>query len=278
MWQFYSCPRCGTTVSYGQNACTNCGLIFYPGGMSAPPYGQYNPQQPWNGPLPYNQHLAGGNPIQYPQQNLYRPGTAMPEKKTSSGLAVSLIVFIVILVVAGAIVFMMNTSPSTRSPSAVTTQSPSSTSTPSITQTPPAVTPGPVTSSATVTDNPATLPTVTSFTAIPASISPGQSLTLQWDVSGATSASINGIGPVNSTSGTQTAAPTETTVYTITATNSAGSVYASATVTVSPPTSSSGQSGDQSSAPWKTWGKSAGQSGTQSSDNVTRENWGKTGK
>jgi hypothetical protein len=280
MWQIYSCPRCGITVRYGQNTCTNCGLIFYPGVMSVPPYGQYNPnqQQTWNDPSSYNQHSAGGNPNPYPQQYLYSPGNPMPEKKTSSGLVVSLIVFVVILSIAGAIVFIMNTNSSAKSISTAPSQSASPTSAPSITAAPPAVTSGSVTSPATVTENPATLPTVTSFTAIPTSISPGQSLTLQWNVSGATSASINGIGSVNSTSGTKTVTPTGNTVYTITATNSAGSIYASATVTVSPPTSSSGQSGDQSSAPWKTWGKSAGQSGTQSSADITPENWGKSGK
>jgi hypothetical protein len=288
MQQMYSCPRCGTTVSYGQNACTYCGLVFYPGGTNVPPYGQYYPNQPqtWNGPPPHNQYSAGGNPNQYPQQYLYRPGATVPQKKSPSGLAVFLIVFMVILCIAGAAVFIMNTNSSTKSPGAVPSQSATPTGTPStsapVSSTPPATatTPaaGSVTSSATDTVSSGNLPTINSFTATPASVSSGQSLTLQWDISGATSASINGVGSVNSASGTQTVTPTGNTVYTITATSSAGSVYASATVTASSSTSSSSQSGDQSQSPWKTWGKNGGQSSSQSSSDVTYDNWGKTGK
>jgi hypothetical protein len=285
MQQMYSCPKCGATVVYGQNACTYCGLVFYPGGMSVPPYGQHNPNQPqtWNGPPPYNQYSAGGNPNQYPQQYLYRPGATAPQKKSPSGLAVFLIVFVVVLCIAGAAVFIMNTN---KSPGNVPSQSATPTGTPS-TSTPASSTPpatattpaaGSVTSSAKDTVSSGSLPTINSFTATPASVSSGQSLTLQWDISGATSASINGVGSVNSASGTQTVTPTENTTYTITATSNAGSVYASSTATVSSSTSSSGQSGNQSSAPWKTWGKNGGQSSTQSSSDVTYDNWGKSGK
>ena len=308
MWQTYSCPRCGMTVNYGQYACTHCGLVFYPGGMGVHPYGQHHPNQPqtWNQPSSYYQHPAGGNLNQYPQQHLYGPGTTAPEKKSSSGLVVSLIVFIVILCVASATVFIMNTKSSTKLPTAEPSQSASSTSTPSKTEasetqvvTPDATTThmptatndaGSVTSSATVTVNPAIAPVVTSFTATPATISSGQSSTLQWNITGATSVSINGIGSVNSTSGTRVVTPAATTTYTLIATNSAGSVNSSATVKISPSTSNTaspslgpwgqtgGQSGSQSSGDigqWQTWGKSGGQSASQSSGGITPENWGK---
>jgi hypothetical protein len=76
-----------------------------------------------------------------------------------------------------------------------------------------------------------TNPTITSFTASPANITPGDSSTLTWSVSDADTLSINqDIGTVTGTS--MTVSPTTTTVYTLTATNSAGSVNNSVTVTV----------------------------------------------
>ena len=63
-----------------------------------------------------------------------------------------------------------------------------------------------------------TLPTAT-LTATPQTIAPGQSATLTWSTSNATSVSINqGIGAV-ATSGTRSVSPATTTTYTITATN-----------------------------------------------------------
>jgi len=75
-------------------------------------------------------------------------------------------------------------------------------------------------------------PVISSFTATPASIKAGGSTTLQWDVSGATSVSIDHeIGTV-SESGTQPVAPESTTTYMLTAKNSAGSVNKMVVVTV----------------------------------------------
>lgn len=88
-----------------------------------------------------------------------------------------------------------------------------------------------------VTVNVVAVPQILSFTASPAVIRPGQSSTLSWSVSGATSLSIdNGIGTVSGTS--ITVSPIETTTYKLTCMNDAGSlVYASVTVgVVSPPT------------------------------------------
>jgi len=75
------------------------------------------------------------------------------------------------------------------------------------------------------------LPVIASFTATPASITAGQSSTLQWSVQNSTSVSISSIGSV-SASGTNNVSPTVTTVYTLTATNAAGSTTKTATVTV----------------------------------------------
>lgn len=62
-------------------------------------------------------------------------------------------------------------------------------------------------------------PTITSFTASPPFIESGQSVTLSWAASNATSVSISpGIGVVANESGSVTATPGETTTYTITAT------------------------------------------------------------
>lgn len=87
------------------------------------------------------------------------------------------------------------------------------------------------TATATVTVAP---PTVTSFSASPSSIFPGDSATLSWNVAGAASLSIdNGVGTVTGSS--VAVSPTTTTTYTLTATNAAGDTTATTTVTVTAP-------------------------------------------
>jgi len=73
-------------------------------------------------------------------------------------------------------------------------------------------------------------PVINSFTANPTSINQGQSSTLSWNVTGALTISISGIGVVTGTS--ISVSPSATTTYTLTATNSAGSPTAQTTVTV----------------------------------------------
>lgn len=76
-------------------------------------------------------------------------------------------------------------------------------------------------------------PVISSFTASPATIAPGQSSTLSWVSAGATSASIdNGVGPVP-TSGSVTVSPTQGTRYTLTVVGPGGIVSATAAVNVS---------------------------------------------
>src|SRR3982751_1349889 len=70
-------------------------------------------------------------------------------------------------------------------------------------------------------------PTISSFTATPATITAGQATTLTWSVSGApTSVSINGVGDVTYLT-SKTVTPTATTQYTLTASNAYGSRTAS---------------------------------------------------
>jgi parallel beta-helix repeat protein len=77
-------------------------------------------------------------------------------------------------------------------------------------------------------------PTISSFTADSTSITEGESVTLSW-VTDATTVSINqGIGTVTAPSGSTTIYPDETTTYTLTATNSAGSTNETITITVNP--------------------------------------------
>ncbi|MHB8086114.1 MAG: hypothetical protein ACYDHZ_09825 [Dehalococcoidia bacterium] len=91
---------------------------------------------------------------------------------------------------------------------------------------------GSVSKTAAVTIGQSSPPTINSFTADPANIVVGETSTLQWDISSATAVSISpGVGPV-STTGTRVVHPVSTTTYTITATNSVGSVNAPATVTL----------------------------------------------
>ena len=85
---------------------------------------------------------------------------------------------------------------------------------------------------------PGTPPVIVAFSATPLEITVGDSTTLMWNVTGATSVSINpGIGDVDA-AGTISVLPATTTVYTLTATNDAGSTSESLTVMVlaAPPT------------------------------------------
>jgi chitodextrinase len=76
-------------------------------------------------------------------------------------------------------------------------------------------------------------PVISSFTSTPATTAPGNPVTLAWNVSGATSISIdNGVGNVTNLSSI-TVFPSQTTAYTLTASNSSAPSTAMTTVTVS---------------------------------------------
>ena len=82
------------------------------------------------------------------------------------------------------------------------------------------------------------LPTIGSFTANPTGISAGASSALSWTTSGATRVAIApGTFTSTSASGSTNVSPIATTIYTLTATNSAGPVTSKATVTVAATTS-----------------------------------------
>jgi len=74
-------------------------------------------------------------------------------------------------------------------------------------------------------------PSVLNFSASPSIINPGDSSTLTWNFSNTDTVTITSIGTVTS-SGSTTVFPLVTTTYTLTATNSEGSVTASTTVMV----------------------------------------------
>ena len=76
---------------------------------------------------------------------------------------------------------------------------------------------------------------IASFTATPASINAGQSSTLQWSVQNADYGEHQLLIGTVPASGTRSVSPTATTVYTLTATNTAGSTTRTATVTVGGP-------------------------------------------
>lgn len=167
-----------------------------PGWGQAPPYHQ---PPPYTQPPPYNQPPGWGNANPYWQQNMYAGPGAMPKKRSSSGSIKYLLVSALVLLVVGGIAFATNGKFFSGASSAGKT------------------------------------PVVTSFTTNPATITTGQTANLAWDISGATSVSIDqGIGTVTS-SGTKAVSPTATTTYTLTATGSSGSVTAKATVTVGAP-------------------------------------------
>jgi hypothetical protein len=75
-------------------------------------------------------------------------------------------------------------------------------------------------------------PTITSFTASPASIQAGGSSTLSWQTQNADSVTLTPTGQTVAQNGSQAVSPVVTTQYTLTATNSSGSTEAFATVNV----------------------------------------------
>lgn len=92
---------------------------------------------------------------------------------------------------------------------------------------------GSATATVTVTLTQPSLPTISSFTASPKSITQGGTSTLSWATSGATTLNIApGSLASNSASGSVNVSPETTTTYVLTATSAAGSVTASAMVTV----------------------------------------------
>jgi hypothetical protein len=92
---------------------------------------------------------------------------------------------------------------------------------------------GTATATVTVTVNPTSAPPVTnSFTVSPAVIQTGQTAALQWSVSGANTVNIQpGIGNV-SASGSEPVSPASTTTYILTASNAAGIITSSTTLSV----------------------------------------------
>jgi hypothetical protein len=78
----------------------------------------------------------------------------------------------------------------------------------------------------------ATRPVINSFTVSPASITPGQSATLRWDVTGCTNVTIDqSIGAV-SLNGTRLVSPDKTTTYTLNAVNEIGTSAATVQIIV----------------------------------------------
>lgn len=89
-----------------------------------------------------------------------------------------------------------------------------------------------ISSPVTVTVTTPGAPQIITFTANPTTVAKGQSSTLSWSVTGATSLSINqNVGSVAGTTNS-VVTPSTTTTYTLTATNSLGNTTAPVTVTV----------------------------------------------
>ncbi len=92
------------------------------------------------------------------------------------------------------------------------------------------------TAKATVVTTTAVMPLVVQFAANPPLINAGQTSTLNWQVQNADQVTITpDVGKVDPKAGTATVAPTATTIYKLTATNSNGEVNQTVTVTVNRP-------------------------------------------
>lgn len=75
-------------------------------------------------------------------------------------------------------------------------------------------------------------PTINAFTPSPSNINGGESATLAWNITGATAATIEGMGAVNPSKGSRSVAPSFTRTYKLTAANAYGSDTAYAEVRV----------------------------------------------
>jgi len=116
-------------------------------------------------------------------------------------------------------------------PNGSTTVSPQTTTTYTLTAT--AADGTSVTAPVTVTVSTGTIPQVVTFVATPQNIDAGQSTKLCWQVTNATSISITpGVGSNLNGNDCATVSPTQTTTYTLTATNATGQIQANATVNV----------------------------------------------
>ena len=202
MAQQYSCPNCGANVPYGWRFCGNCGTeLSWPDSSSST--AKNHQETPQN-----------NNPEQTKQYS-------KPRRSSSGGVVSAIFITLLItlvLVFVGAFVLTRGTFFPTFY-NLITSSS----------QTP-TPTPTPTASSSNTTLQ---IPVIT-FGVAPATITAGQTATLSWNVTNATSESIDqGIGNVNPT-GIQTVSPTATTTYTLTAVGATENVTSSMTLTVSP--------------------------------------------
>jgi len=92
---------------------------------------------------------------------------------------------------------------------------------------------GTASATTTVTVNPAS-PKVVSFVATPSTVIAGQSSTLSWTTTNATSVTISGLSGTQAANGSTSVTPVNTATYTLTATGAGGTATATATVTVNP--------------------------------------------
>jgi Leucine-rich repeat (LRR) protein len=83
-------------------------------------------------------------------------------------------------------------------------------------------------------------PVVKAFTANPSTITDGQSSTLSWTTTSATTVSISGVVGTQASNGAVSVSPTATTIYTLTATGPAGTAAATTTIVVNPAAAHSG--------------------------------------
>jgi hypothetical protein len=239
MQQWVQCPRCSSPNYVGQPHCRSCGQSFASGAQQQPPVSQQiyscpNCRQKVQYGIPYCAYCQ--TPFNWPTQQPQYAVTDTPQKqqyskedygfevqaaKTSrkSPWPIGILAVVLFVMFGGFAVFAMGIIPQGTQEATLTTQQ----STPS--QTPPAQTPP---QSPPPVQNP---PVIAAFNIEPAQVSVGGDVTLVWNVTGANSVTIDqGIGNV-SVSGQKGLKAQTTTTYTLTATNSSGTVTKSVTVT-----------------------------------------------
>lgn len=120
---------------------------------------------------------------------------------------------------------------------------------------------------------PTARPIISFFAASPSIVAPGQATILSWNVSGATSVSIdNGVGDVSGVT-SKSVVPTQTTTYRLTASNAGGATTAMATATVNAPASDT----QPPSAPATLWASAAAATRVNLQWTASTDNVGVTG-
>lgn len=211
MQQYFTCPICGSQVAYGARFCGNCGTELDWSSLETPAE-QYENQEASSQQQP---EQTTPQSQQQPSATIGREDKSLKKRKRLAYMLLT-ILGVVILVVVGVIGILGGFNFTGAPDNGQTAVTPQNGAAPDETKTP------------------APLPVINSFSITPLEMLEGDTAELSWNVSGATSISIDqGIGDI-AASGKKTVMPSQSTTYKLTATNAAGSISKTARIIVNP--------------------------------------------